>query len=140
MVSIYWQEVGHFTLLFCSNSLQQEMNLSSSVTILQCIKGHKSDVTSCDFAPNFTLVTASRYVALFKYLMSLFNFFYGQNAPPLRDPFLIAHYFNSSLKCSILILNLQHALIYFQGSISFAARNLYFMSRVRNWLRWFFQR
>ncbi|KAJ8955721.1 hypothetical protein NQ318_008593 [Aromia moschata] len=27
--------------------------------ILQTLRGHTSDVTSCDFAPNFTLVTGS---------------------------------------------------------------------------------
>lgn len=31
------------------------------VTILQQLKGHTSDVTCCDFAPNFTLITGSRY-------------------------------------------------------------------------------
>lgn len=45
---------------FINFILQEEMSLSETVTILQHVKGHKSDVTSCDFAPNFTLVTASR--------------------------------------------------------------------------------
>lgn len=28
--------------------------------LLQGLKGHTSDVTSCDFAPNYVLVTGSR--------------------------------------------------------------------------------
>lgn len=30
------------------------------VTVLQQLRGHTSDVTTCDFAPNFTLITGSR--------------------------------------------------------------------------------
>lgn len=31
--------------------------------LLQGLTGHTSDVTSCDFAPNYLLITGSRYVS-----------------------------------------------------------------------------
>lgn len=33
-----------------------------NIKLLQSLTDHKSDVTSCDFAPNFTLVTGSRWI------------------------------------------------------------------------------
>lgn len=50
-------------VLFCSTILGNIMDVEN-VTVLQQLYGHGSDVTSCDFTPNFTLVTGSRWVCI----------------------------------------------------------------------------